>query len=47
MVKLKWMELASKLIGLQEIKGAQHAPKIAQMWKGTNRFIEVKHGFFS
>lgn len=32
-----WILEARRLIGLQEIKGAQHAPEIVQMWKDIKR----------
>lgn len=32
-----WLSEARKLIGLQEIKGEQHAPEIVQMWKDIKR----------
>ena len=38
MTKLpEWLAEASKFIGLQEIKGADHAPDILQMWKDIKR----------
>lgn len=33
----RWLESGRELIGLQEIKGAQHAPEILQMWKDIKR----------
>lgn len=33
----KWMENGRKLIGMTEIKGAQHAPEILQMWRDIKR----------
>ena len=37
MNKPVWLAEAEKLIGLKEIKGAQHAPEIVQMWKDIKR----------
>ena len=33
----KWLIEARKLVGLREIKGAQHAPEIVQMWRDIKR----------
>jgi uncharacterized protein (TIGR02594 family) len=32
-----WVAIARKLIGLQEIKGPEHAAEIVQMWKDIKR----------
>ncbi|WP_027390886.1 TIGR02594 family protein [Chrysiogenes arsenatis] len=34
---LPWIQNAQALIGLREIKGAQHAPEILQMWRDIKR----------
>lgn len=37
MTKPTWLLEAEKFKGLKEIKGAQHAPEILQMWKDIKR----------
>lgn len=34
---MKWVDEARKFIGLNEIKGAKHAPEIVQFWKDIKR----------
>lgn len=36
-VEPKWLQLARGQIGLREVKGGQHAPKIVQFWKDIKR----------
>ncbi len=35
MNELKWIKLARTYIGLKEIKGSQHEPKILDLWKAA------------
>lgn len=37
MAEPKWIALARSLIGLHEVKGAQHSPEILAMWKDIKR----------
>lgn len=37
MIEPKWVELARSLIGLHEVKGAQHAPEVLAMWRDIKR----------
>lgn len=33
----QWLEIARPLVGLHEIKGAEHAPEILDMWRAIKR----------
>lgn len=37
MVEQAWVAEARKLIGLAEVRGAQHSPEILQMWRDIRR----------